>query len=338
MRIAMTLVVRDEVDIVGTWLDYHLAGDVSLVIATDHRSVDGTSDILREHERDGRVVVLREDDEVLRQAEWVTSMSRLAATEHGADWVIPSDADEFWWPRGGSFATALAAVPSRFGVVRGVMRQFVLRVGSEPFFERMTVRARPTADLSSPYHAQVKIAHRGVRDAVVGVGNHDVEGSGLRLIREWFPFEVLHFPVRSARQLEDKFLRRATSPDGQHIVRALDLLARGEHETLLAETMVDDEALAEGLAEGTLIRDVRLRNALRGLASEGRLPAHRDPTVGDDADLAEDVNVALEHDSAVVAERRCSELERAVAVLEGRAFVASRLARRLRLSAGSADN
>ena len=51
---------------------------------------------------------------------------------------------------------ALAAVPTRFGVVRGLMRQFVLRVGGEPFFERMTVRARPTADLSSPYHAQVK--------------------------------------------------------------------------------------------------------------------------------------------------------------------------------------
>jgi hypothetical protein len=60
--------------------------------------------------------------------------------------------------------------------------------------------------------------------------------------------------------------------------------------------------------------------------------------VGEDADLAEDAHVALEHDSAVVAERRCAELERAVAVLEGRAFVAGRLARRLRLSAGSADN
>ena len=338
MRIAMTLVVRDEADIVGTWLDYHLARGVDVVIVTDHRSVDGTSDILREHAPDGRVVLLREDGDVLRQAEWVTRMSRLAATHHGADWVIPSDADEFWWPRGGSFSEALEAVPTRFGVVRGLMRQFVLRVGTELFFERMTVRARPTADLSSPYHAQVKIAHRGVGDAVVGVGNHDVEGSGLHLVREWFPFEVLHFPIRSAQQLEDKFLRRATSPDGQHIVRALDLLARGEHETLLAEAIVDDETLATGLGEGTLVRDVRLRDALRGLASDGRLPADPEPTVGDDADLAEDAHVALEHDSAVVAERRCADLERAVALLEGRAFVASRVARQLRRSAGSADN
>ena len=71
--------------------------------------------------------MLREEAEELRQAEWVTRMSRLAATEHGADWVIPSDADEFWWPRGGSLAEILAAVPARFGAVRGLVRNFVLR-------------------------------------------------------------------------------------------------------------------------------------------------------------------------------------------------------------------
>jgi hypothetical protein len=328
MRVAMTLVVRDEADVLEHWLRYHLARGVDLVIATDHRSVDGTADILRDYARDGRVVVLREGGDVLRQADWVTRMSRLAAVEHGASWVIPSDADEFWWPRSGSFAEILGAVPRSFGVVRGLMRHFVLRPGDESFLERMTVRARPTVDLSSPFHGQMKIAHRAVPDARVSAGNHDVEGAGLRLLREWFPFEVLHFPIRNEQQLEAKFLRRATSPDGQHIVRALELLGRGERDRLLAEASIDDGELEAGLRDGKLVRDVRLRDAMRGLDTEDRLPATPVPTPSDDADLAEDAHVALEHDSVAIAHRQYRALEHRVGVLEARATVGARVARR----------
>jgi hypothetical protein len=328
MRIAMTLLVQDEVDVVETWLRYHLAHGVDLVIATDHRSVDGTSEILADYARDDRVIVFREEADVLRQSEWVTRMSRLAATEHGVDWVIPSDADELWWPRGGSFHELLETVPERFGVVRGLMRQFVLRPGEEPFYERMTVRARPTSDLASPYHAQLKIAHRAAADAVVSVGNHDVEGTGLRLVREWFPFEVLHFPMRSEAQLEAKFSRRATSPDGQHIVRALELLGRGEGDVLLAESVVQDGELEQRLRDGSLVEDTRARDALRALAADGRLPEPAPPTLAEEADLAADADVALEHDSAARAERLCAALEHRVAVLEARSLGA-RVGRRL---------
>ena len=325
MRIAMTLLVRDEVDIVETWLRYHLARGIDVVIATDHRSVDGTSDALREYERQGRIVVLREEGDIVRQSEWMSRMSRLAALEHGADWVVPSDADEFWWPRAGSFAEVLASVPARFGVVRGLLRNFVLRPGDEPPLERLVVRTRPAPDLTSQYHAQLKVAHRAVPDATVGIGNHDVEGSGLAVIREWFPFEVLHFPLRTVAQLEDKFRRRPTT--GQHTERAVALLAEDRLDVLLAEALVDDAALATGLAGGTLVEDTRLRDAMRALDADGALPPPRPPTLADDADLALDAEIVLGRDSATIAERRCTELERAVAILEQRPLVA-RAARR----------
>lgn len=328
MRIAMTLLVRDEADVVETWLRYHLARGIDVVIATDHASIDGTSDVLHEHARDGRVVVTREPAGPVRQSEWMTRMSRVAATEHGADWVIPSDADEFWWPRLGSFADVLESVPNRFGVVRGLMRPFVLVPGDGFFGERLVVRTRPTADLSSQYHAQIKVVHRGVPDATVETGNHDAVGHGLRVLRDWFPFEVLHFPLRSIEQLEDKFARRPTT--GQHTARAVELLRSGRFETLVAETVFGEGALTAGLGDGSLVRDVRLRDALRALADDLPLPSVAAPSLADEADLAIDAGIALEHDSAVRVERLCRDLEHAVAVLETHGTIGTVITRRLR--------
>ena len=76
--IVMTLVVRDDVDVIDACLAYHFRRGVDLVIATDHRSADGTTDVLRRHERDGRLRLLREDGEAFDQAGWVTRMARMA--------------------------------------------------------------------------------------------------------------------------------------------------------------------------------------------------------------------------------------------------------------------
>ena len=318
MRVAMTLVVRDEVDLVDAWLRYHLARGVDQVIVTDHRSIDGTSEVLRAYERGGNVRVLREDEEVLRQAEWVTRMARLAATEHGADWVLNSDADEFWWPREAGFHELLAAVPRRYGVVRALWRQFVLRPGGpEPFFERMTFRCRPDADFASPYHAQVKVAHRARPDVVVSEGNHDAYGDGLALVREWLPFEVLHFPLRSEAQLGKKFLRRRGFPGGEHVVDAVRRLDAGGLASVHGAYLYDDAAVRSGVADGTLIEDTRLRHAFGALdGGASTLPAWT-PSLADDVDLAIDFQVALERDGWVGLDRRAASLERSVARLEG---------------------
>ncbi len=320
MRVAMTLVVRDEVDLVGEWLRYHLARGIDQVIVTDHRSVDGTTELLAEHAGDGRVRVIREEAPEMRQAEWVTRMARLAATEHGADWVINSDADEFWWPREGDVHELLEAVPGRYGVVRALWRQFVLRPdGPEPFAERMTLRCRPVADFTSPYHAQVKIAHRALPDVVVSEGNHDAFGDGLALVREWLPFEVLHFPLRTEAQVGDKFLRRRAILGGEHIA---DAIRRLDSEGLSAyhdAVLFGDEEVARGLGDGTLVEDTRLRDALAAIDDgASTLPAWT-PTLADDVDLALDFQLALERDSWVNLDRRAAALERSIARLEGAA-------------------
>ena len=56
-------------------------------------------------------------------------MARLAATEHGADWVINTDADEFWMPRAGHAEGDLRRSPEPYGVVFALSRHFVPAAG-----------------------------------------------------------------------------------------------------------------------------------------------------------------------------------------------------------------
>src|SRR5215813_1892108 len=123
MKLVMTLRARDEADVVDAQIAFHLNAGVDFVVATEHRSTDGTREILETYAADGVLHLLREDDDRMDEGDWATRMSRAAAAEFGADWIIPSDADEFWWPRGGSLREVLASVPPRYGIVRALLRQ-----------------------------------------------------------------------------------------------------------------------------------------------------------------------------------------------------------------------
>lgn len=320
MRVVMTLLVHDEVDIVRDQIAFHLAAGVDFVIATDHRSSDGTTEILESFERDGRLRLLREDAEAVRQSEWVTRMARLAATEHGADWVINSDADEFWWPRGGSLPELLGAVPRELGAVRAVVRPFAPRAGEGWFAERLTARLALTAAINDPgsaFRHVAKVAHRAHPGVVVEQGNHVVSGVDLPLLPNWFPIELFHFPLRSAAQLERRQRSRWPGSLRGDLARAQRAFARGAGASVLSRTALDDDAVRRGLAQGSLVEDTRLREALLALRAGDtrlRLPA---PSAAADVSRAVDGACFAEAQS-VRLQRRADELRRRVGARERR--------------------
>ena len=53
MKLVMTLLVRDEADIVDAQIAFHLDAGIDYVVATDNRSQDGTTEILERYEQEG---------------------------------------------------------------------------------------------------------------------------------------------------------------------------------------------------------------------------------------------------------------------------------------------
>jgi len=255
----------------------------------------------------------------------VTRMARLAATQFGADWVINSDADEFWWARTGTLKQLLGVVPPRFGSVRGMWRNFVARPeDSRSFAERMTIRSHETTPGVHPFNPHFKTIHRGSAEVEVGGGNHDVRGGGLTPLFGWYPVDVLHFPIRSLEQFERKFMRwwQITSVDGEasnpyyNVVR--DAHRDGRITELYQPFVVDDDQLTRGLGDGILVEDTRLRDALRSLRRHERAQ----PEVAGDSDVDGGYLLELgyieEHSPFARAQRSVEAMEARVALLEQR--------------------
>ena len=327
MKLVMTLLVRDESDIVDAQIAFHLDAGVDLVVATDNRSVDGTTEILERYAREGHLHLIREPGDDLRQSEWVTRMARLAATELGADWILNADADEFWWPRCGDFRELFAAIPARFGVVRGAWRNFVPRPDDDRFFaERMTARLGSPSFHPHPLSIHFKSAHRAAADVRVGRGNHEAFGSGLVALRGWYPIEILHFPLRSLEHCMRKYVtqfvaleRNAEKGIAGHMADAYHAYRAGALEGFYAPLVVADAALQDGVRQGDLVVDTRLRDRMRTLgfgdAASGVEDGRGRPSAADDAAFAAECSPLQDSDAALVYAARVEVLERRLGAL-----------------------
>lgn len=285
MRLVLTLLCRDEADVVDPMVAFHLSRGVDMVIATDNASTDATRSILERYQRAGLLYLIDEPSHTHDQATWVTRMARLAADRFAADWVINADADEFWWPKCGHLKEQLATVRADDKVLLVNRTNFLPPDPAAdpvlPFYEVMTLRERQSHNsLGSPLPG--KVCHRGFPRISVEDGNHGVSLAGEPLAAVPFDgIDILHVPARGPSQFARKIRLGAEALERNPRTAAAGIGATWRelyHKYWLAGRLGEyynnlrpsDAAIELALQSGALIDDRRLQTALRDVMARPR--------------------------------------------------------------------
>jgi glycosyltransferase involved in cell wall biosynthesis len=110
MKTAAVTMVRDEADIIGYTVKHLFAQGVDFVVVADNLSTDETPLILSQlADEHPNLVTLQDDNPAYVQDEKMTFLAHYAGKELGAEWVLPFDADEYWYWTGGTLAEFFAA-------------------------------------------------------------------------------------------------------------------------------------------------------------------------------------------------------------------------------------
>lgn len=271
MKLVMTLLVRDEEDVLRANIEFHRAQGVDFFIITDNKSEDTTPDIIREYEQEGIAQYVFEAEDDYNQTAWVTRMARIAATDHDADWVINNDADEFWWPRTGDLQNTFEKLSADENIVVATRHDFIpLADERDVFFRDMIYRKKVSLNtVGKPLPP--KVAHRAHPEVVVPQGNHWAELPGASKIVEQ-EIDIFHFPIRSYAQFTNKIIKGGQAYErnktsavsvGGTWKKLYKEYQRNGLVRFYRKQSFSTQQIKTGLRKGSLVSDCRLADYLR---------------------------------------------------------------------------
>lgn len=274
MRLIMTIMVRDEADVIEAMIVHHINQGIDKFIVTDNGSIDGTTSILNRYVQAGLVDLRIDPVHRKQQSTVVTSMARDAYTQYGADWVINADADEFWVSKSSSHTVKealeetsksiqsftvpvvdMTGPPARAGT--GLNRLIYRDNRTDAALRRIGLFAGSTS----------VAVHVGDASVEVAQGNHVVSLDSLGYPPEHAMIEVLHFSWRSWEQFSRKVANAGqayeSNPDlspspNHHGMRDYARLRDGSLQAHYVARHPTAQELIEGLAEGTYTMTERI--------------------------------------------------------------------------------
>jgi glycosyltransferase involved in cell wall biosynthesis len=208
--LGMTLLVKDEEDILEENLIFHKAMGVDKIIVTDNNSTDRTPEILQKYKDKGWIVeIINEPSNDYSQNAWVKRMIDRLINVHDVEWIINSDADEFWYPKSGCLKSTLFGSKYNVHLVR--WRNMLPLNENEKFWDNTLACVKPIPyidDLElSPYTLldifMPKIIHKAEGFIDVRQGNHNVEMKNKKATSNK-DIILFHFSIRSFEHFKRK--------------------------------------------------------------------------------------------------------------------------------------
>ncbi len=252
-RLVMTILVKDEADIIEANIRTHASLGVDAFAIMDNNSTDGTREILAKLQKEFEIIIIDEVGDY-NQAKWMNSLAKVAKEQLKADWVINNDADEFWIPKNG---LSLKENLSFKGSVLTIQRYNMLLLDKKEFFKSTYYVKNPIFYSKDNQLSSKKISITLTKIAPKTIinphgliylrgGNHkalhianirDYFRSGYDKIKRFRNIEVFHYPIRSYAQFEKNIKNRKRLLEsgkkismGPHYRRWVELYNRGELE------------------------------------------------------------------------------------------------------------
>lgn len=223
VRLIMTLLVKNEADIIADNIRVHHKLGVDGFAVMDNGSCDGTLELLQQLKDEGiNIHIIHQPAQDYQQAKWMTELAFYARDKMGADMVISNDADEFYIPKNG---IDLKAYFTRKDSVVTVRRYNMalderamqpgyqywdgdLKVINPIFYDKSAQLKQDSVSM-----LLVKISPKAIVNPYglfrLKGGNHWARHVW-RLIskRDESGIEVIHFPIRSYEQFERNIINR----------------------------------------------------------------------------------------------------------------------------------
>jgi hypothetical protein len=247
IRLAMTILVKNEADIIEQNIRVHAALGVDGFVVMDNGSSDGTREILATLAKEFEILIIDEPAQSYRQRQWMTQLAHTARQRLGADWVMSNDADEFWIPQEGSLKSGLDRRGAIINVKRYNMALSEANLEPDtPYYETTLKVKHPIVYDKKAQREQINIAIplTSIKPKVMinPYGLIKIKGGNHRAIhvgnlfgrQQGSHINIYHYPIRSYEQFEKNIRNRvelAKLKDirmGDHYFRWVTLYQEGK--------------------------------------------------------------------------------------------------------------